>query len=350
MSTEENKVTEVQLLTEEQINLLPAEIKKNVIFLTKKLDSKALVKLNPIVKDLLDMRELEKDLILMPMNKDGDFNVDNIKEYMSLKTSVGSFNSKLKSSAKELKEPYAKVQKGIIAVEKTLLAEAAKIKESIVERFSLYEADKIKKAKEAKEKRDKKLLDKIKKEEEEKEEAQATLKKSTVYNTVKYEIVNKKFTEDVSEAVLNDNALSLKMKLRVLESSTYDKVILDNDVTVLDIEVQAELQEYYISSKAKGIASIKARLEAISLENKNLVLETKNETIKEVHNETREFNHVPTGGGFQKSAKPTTPAPPRFETIEACIKNIEFNDFDSDGKLLNDDVAWNTLKLLIQNK
>lgn len=343
------EVTEIQVLTEEQIKALPLIIQENVIFLTEQLGSKELSELNPMVIELLDLRKTEAELVLMPLNEEGKFNKENIQNYTNLKTSVGKFNAKIKVTAKTLKKPQAKIQKGIIAIEKTFLSEASKVKESVIEKFAVYEADKLEKAKIAQQKKNQVLLDQIAKENKEKKEAQNKLNKTTTYNTIKYELINKQFTEDVSDAVLNANEDKLKGLHNKVSKTSYEKIIGSNDVSILDLEVQTELKDYFNTSKTNAILSIDARIKAIKTEKENAILEAKNETIKEVHAEVRENPIIIPLSEKENNIKESSfPPPPKFKTIESCINNIEYHEYHDDNENLNQNVAWLRLKEMIK--
>ena len=361
MKSEENKLEEFQVLTEEQILELPVEVKENVVFLTEKLGASELVTLNPMVVELLEIRKMNEELILMPKNLDGDFNKENIKDYKALKSKIRSFNSKIKSSAKKLKIEPAKITKGIIAIEKTFLNENKIVQDSAAEKFALYEADVIEKARIAKEKKDKALTDKIAEEKAIAEKANLNLNKTVIYNKVKYELINKKYSEDVSDAVLNANEAKLKEMRNELLLNSYDEFIKGNDISILDENVQSELKDYFISSKNKALNSIDARVKAIETEKENTILSAKNETIKEtVEETTKAFTESYSQRPIQPiesievvedvvKSGPSIPPPPRFETIEACINNIEWCEyFDENNQPLNTNVAWIRLKELIK--
>lgn len=351
------KVTEITVLTEEQIIALPDTVKDNVVFLTEKLGSKELITLNPIVVELLTLRELNENLILMPKNSKGDFNEDNIQSYKDLKARTKTFNTIIKSSAKELKSEPAKITKGIIAIEKTFLEENKIIQDAAFKKFEEYEAEVSAKAAIAKAKREKKIQDALDLEKKLKDEANLGLAKSTVYNKVKYEIISKKYIEDVTDAVLNFNEIKLINLRDELQKTTYESLIKNEDISVLDKDVATELKEYWVANSTKATASINSRIESIKKEKENDILQAKNETITETVKNTTEVigsamsNNQATsnGGGFQQTTyKPTLPPPPMFQDIESCISNIEYNEFTSeDGRELNKSQAWITLKTLI---
>lgn len=351
------ELEEISVLTAEQIAKLPATVKENVVFLTEHMGSNELIVLNPIVVELLEIRKMNEKLVLMPKNEKGEFNKDNIEDYKELKSKQRSFNVKIRETAKTLKEEPAKITKGIIAIEKTFLDENSTIQDEAAKKFADYEAEVVEQARIAKEKKDKALLDKIAEETKAKEEANLGLNRANVYNKVKYELIAKQYTEDVSDAVANFNGPKLEDLKVSLNVKGYETLIGDNDITILDQDVQAELQEYFVSSKRKALASIDARLESIRIEQENAILAAKNATITETVNSTAQS----IGQSYQSRPQetfqapkinipsgPVLPPPPMFATIEACIANIEYNEYASeDGKPLNESKAWLKLKELI---
>ena len=84
---------------------------------------------------------------------------------------------------------------------------------------------------------------------------------------------------------------------------------------------------------------LKQRLETIKSEKEKLILEAKqtDEAIP-VEVEAEEVSNIPL-------------APNPLDTVESCIKQIEFCKYmDGEGHLLTNNLAWVNLKNLILNK
>jgi hypothetical protein len=339
MEAKTEEVKELQVLTEDQIKALPETVKENVTFLTKKIPTTELAVLNPMVVELLRLREVGENIVLMPKNSNGDYNKINIQEFTNLKVDTGKFNANIKRAAKELKKEPAKITKGIIAIEKTFLAEAKTVLENVSETFKPYLEYKEEKAAEAQRKKDQALLDKIKEETDAREQTDLKLQKTNIYNKIKYDAINGSMIEQVSEAVINGNEGKLSFLLNIVSNATYDKIkgpIIDS---VLDDNVIAELKEYFITAKAKCIQMLNQRLESINLEKVNLILEAKQtEAAKSVEIEIEEISNIPL-------------APNPLDNIESCITHIESKKFmDGNGIPLTMNQGWVNLKNLIYNK
>ena len=333
----ENKVQEVQVLTEEQILALPETVKENVTFLTEEMGTKELVVLNPMVSELLEIRELGSELRMMPINSNGEFNKDNIQEFVDLKKKVRTFRAGVKNSAKVLKEPFAKITKGIIAIEKTFIEEATKVYDAAETEFKAYDDEQTRLAEERQKKKDKALLDKIAEESAARNQAQNQLQKTNVYNGIKYQAINEGMVDVISDAVLNANEGRLKDLEQWLGNTTYASRKGSLDDSILDEDVQGELREHYLACKIKCEQMLKNRFTSIEVKKKNAILEAQQtEAAKPIEVESKEVSNIPI-------------APNALDTIEACITQIELCKFmDGNGHLLTLNQGWINLKNLIR--
>lgn len=328
------EVTEVQVLTEEQINALPEVVRTNVKYLSENVGVKDLSVLNPIATELIEIRQLGSELQLMPLNDKGEFNKDNVQQFVDLKKKIRSFRSGLKSDIKDLKAPYVKINKGYISIEKAIIDEATKVYESAEETFATYITEQDKIAAERQAKKDKALQEALAEENKGKVEAQDALAKSTLYNKIKYEIINKNTTEASANAVANSNRDIVSGLESDINNYTFDTIIGDNDVSILDENVVAELKEYFITSKNNAVKILVDKIKALDIETKNIQLEAQKTTIASPI-EVEVENVIP------------NPPIPRFETLEQCINQIEFVGYISiDGHKLENNAAWIKIKKL----
>lgn len=335
------EVIEVEILTEEQINSLPEIVKENVTFLTKELSSKELVRLNPLVTELLTIRDLEKELDLMPLNSEGKFNKENIAEYKSLKAKIRSFNASTGKELKSIKEPFLKVQKGFVAIEKALKSEAMIVAEVVTEKFQTYEDAQILLAQERQKKKDAVLLAEIEKEKEASASANMQLEKSNLYNKIKYDIVNSLINEKATEIVANGNEDSIKSTAMIIIEREYTDLTKGLNIAILDETIILELKEYFVKSKENALKILKSRLDTIRIEKENIALEAQKRVVRTIDS-AEDIAAI--------EIKPIAPPPPTFTNIPQCVSNIEFADFkDSRGNLLEDSRAWKKLKELIAN-
>lgn len=269
------EVQELVVLTDKQIKALPQVVKDNVIFLTEEMGAKDLMVLNPMVTELIEIRELGSKMNMIPADKDGNYNKANIQTFIDLKKKIRTFRSGVKSSAKIMKEPYQKINKGIIAIEKTFIEEATNVYDNAETEYADYIKAEEEKALVKQKAKDQILLDKIAEQKAIADEAQLKLNKSNFYNKIKYELINGLITDATAQAVVNGNekfVIDLKSKI---EGYSYELITTGVDDSILEESVVGELKHYYINAKQKAIVMLSSRLEVFEQERKNLILESK---------------------------------------------------------------------------
>ena len=237
-----------------------------------------------------------------------------------------------------MKAPYTKIQKGYVAIEKAIIEEATKVYDSAEVTFASYIELQDKIAAERQAKKDKALQDALAEENKGKVEAQEALAKSTLYNKIKYEVINKNTTEASADAVANSNRDIVSGLESNINNYTFETIIGDNDISILDESVVAELKEYFINSKNNAVKILVDKIKALDIETKNIQLEAqKTATASPIEVEVE--NVIP------------SPPAPKFETVEQCINQIEFVGYMSiDGHKLEMNAAWIKLKELTKIK
>jgi hypothetical protein len=344
----ESEVVEIEILTPEQIETLPDTVKTNVTFLTKVLSGAELVKLNPLVTTLFEVRLENTNLSMMPVNDKGEFNVDNIQTYKDLKAKTKSLNATVGKEIKDIKEPILKIQKGLVAVEKAIKGEVKNELDSLMLKFNSYEEKVIAKALEAKAKRDAKLIQAVADANEQSQKATSQLEITNLYNKIKYDIINGKITTVATDVSLNGNNILVTETKNKIYGYSYDVMILGEEFSILDDELQAELKEHFIKAKSNALIILGRREVAIVLENANIALEAKNELLNEKP-ATVPVNEIEVVSETIADM-PGVPPPPSFQTIEQCIANIEYTEFkDEQGNDLLHCNAWIQLKELTKN-
>jgi hypothetical protein len=246
------------------------------VFLTEKVNTTDLAKLNPVVTELIGIREDGENLKFIPADKDGNFDKDNIQSFVDVKKRVRSFRARVKDVAKQMKEEPAKITKAIIAIEKTFIDEATVVYDNAEKEFDVYIKAEDEKAKAKQEAKNKALLDAVDEASKAKEEANLKLKVSEIYNKIKYDIITKSIVENVSEALLNANEARLKELNEEINKTSYSSIVEDIDISILAQEVHAELQEFYLTARSRSIKLINEKLAAIAIEKKNVLLENEN--------------------------------------------------------------------------
>src|SRR5690606_9473270 len=109
--TTKSEVAEIEVLTPEQMNALPKDVKKNVLALSKDMRSKELIILNPLVTRLLSLKERAAALTITK-DEDGNIVPECIEEYKAVKADQRTFNGDLGREMKTMKAPYAAITKG----------------------------------------------------------------------------------------------------------------------------------------------------------------------------------------------------------------------------------------------
>ena len=268
------ELKELVILTPEQIEELPVTVKDNVVFLTEKVGSTDLMKLNPMVTELIAIRNEGKAIAFIEADAEGKFDKANIQEFVDIKKRVRTFRARVKEVGKEMKMEPTKINKAIISIEKIFLAEATDVYDNSEKLFEPYiKAEKEKELLKQK-KKDQALLDKI--EEAKKGEDKATLQldKTNVYNKIKYELITGLITEVVADAVVNGSEHRVKEVKFTIDTYTYELITTGADDSILDEAVIGELKHFYVNAKQKGLGMLQAKLEAFTMERQNVILES----------------------------------------------------------------------------
>lgn len=323
MSKKNTEVTELEILTPEQIEALPSTVKDNVVFLTENATAGQLSKINPIVSKLLNIKSEADKLVFVSID-----DKESIAAYKSVKSSIGSFNTLLKNSAGPLKKDLKKPYDAVLAIEKTFKTISDETKESIVKKFADYEAEIVRKREEAQAKKDAALNAKVAEAEAAAEEANLKNKKSTVYNTIKYTRIAEEIVGVTTEMINSSNEETLKNHLKGLKTNiTFSDVIGVLEFNILDADVQTELRQYFATSVFNVIKSLEDKIEALA--NKRKLQDQ--EAIANAKNSVEQIEEVATK--IDKYIPPTDmPLPPSANQVE--VYGGEFKSL-SDDEFIN---------------
>lgn len=274
MKTNE-EVQEIAVLTDEQINSLPKEAVKTVQALNKSLSNSHLQNFVPVVQKYIDLRDKALKL-KMEKEEDGTITKDSISNYKEIKAEQRALNGLITSKIKLIKDPINAIRADIIDVEKTFKSESDKIKLAAEKEFEEYEKELTRLAEEKQKKKDAELLAKVEESNKAAEDAKNQMAKTTIYNKIKYEIIGEGISEKTSTALASANKNTLVALSEKLNNTTYDDAIEGLDISILDMEVQAELKERFVTVKNQSIQLIKEKVAAIDLESENMVLKAAN--------------------------------------------------------------------------
>lgn len=330
MSKQETKqeVVEFEILTPEQIKALPDDVHENVTFLTDNARPKELMKLNPIVVRLLNMRE-NVDKLELKKDEDGNFKKESIEEYKAWKAEQRSFNGDLERTSKKLQKPYQDINKGFISIRKTFKDESDKLKEEAEKKFAPYEEEKIRKKKEADEKRDKELKDEIAKRDEQTKELQNKQKVSSVYNDIKFVEIAENISDNASDAIIEKNEDALQQLKAQIAQKTFEKITAKYETEVLDDTMKTELEAAFDKAKDRAIRMIQDKLDSYEMQRENDL----NKAKQEAQNEPAQTSSIP------------APPSPEPEQEEVDIRKTTDDEFIE--KIVNSVAA---LEMAVDNR
>jgi hypothetical protein len=314
--TENKEVVEIEILTPEQIESLSKTVKENVVFLTENMNVKDIAVLNPMVSELLKLKDEASALKMLPVNEEGEYDKDNIQEYTTLKVKLGKCNASIKAAGKKMKENPAKKQKAIIAIEKDFLNQVTELQTTIQTEFKTY-LDELEKDKAAKLKAKEDALNaEIIKANSQKDEVLNNAKKTEIYNTIKFTLIGEQITEKVNGLIVSANEQSLKNELEILDNTGWDNTVGELDYSVLENEVLAELRTKLATSVYNATLLIEDKLNSIKNE-KDLMISKSKEQVDPVANleETAKMveHHFPSS---------SVPAPPSMNVVQA-VKSVD---------------------------
>lgn len=329
--SKETEVTEIEVLTQEQIDALGKDLQEDIVYLSDNMNAKKLAKINPVIIELNRLQDRLEKLKFKPA-VDGKYDKENIQEYKDLKANTRSFNTLIKNVAKEMKDPLNITRSHIINIEKGVLEEAAKILAAIDEKFKPYLDEVTAKAAAAQKKKDDALNAKILEAQAETEKANLKNKIAEVYNKVKYELIMEGISNKVSSMITEANENSLRSKLLELQNESFGTLISGVDISILEPEVSAELRSLFASSIHKSKELIEDKLKSIE-EGKQLMIENAKRTttaVENLHESAKVVEQTFPGHG-------SIPPPPPSTIVEDGKVQVMKDDFSTlnDREFLN---------------
>lgn len=265
MSTETQEIKKPQILsvlTDEQIQELPSDAVADVRFLSSNLAAAQLQVFTPVVLDYLKLREESLSLKLVK-GEDNEITVESIQNYKDFKANQRSFNGMLTAKIAEIKDPINATRNGIISIDKTFRTESNILKETAEKEFDEYEKEKLRKAKEAKDKKDALLKAEVDAAKQVANEATLKNNVSTVYNKIKYTLISEGITNHVLDVLDNLNEKSLLIEKSQLIQGTFEKLVINEETSILDAAKIEELKEAYDVAKMRSIKLIDGKLEQL---------------------------------------------------------------------------------------
>jgi hypothetical protein len=281
MSTKKANKNEVTVLSVEQIENFPKDVKKDIIFLQDSVQPGELAEFNPIVADLLLLEERGKKIKLISADEEGKYNKENIQDFVDLKKDIRTYRALVKEIAKKLKAPRTLENKALIKIEKTFVNMATDVYDIAEKEFSTYVKEELAKKEERQKKKDAELLEAVK---EANEAAAAANKKnevSQIFNKLRFELISK-ITENASEEVHSSSLERLtqyKCELVALNVETLSK---DVDSSVLDETMIAEIDVALKSTIKTALMIVDNKISLFEVEKESIVREAVENSKKEV--------------------------------------------------------------------
>ena len=267
MSTE-SKLMEIEILTPEQIESFDKESKENIVFLTENTSTKDLAKLNPLVSEILEIKEIVSNLKMEPIGEDGKYNKENIQSFVDAKQKIRKYRASVKSSAKELKENPARKSKAIREIEKSFIELADKEyndAEKVFEEYVIYETNKKAEAQKRKDEAFQKQIDDAK---AVAEEVNRKALKTEVFNTIKYQKITDGITGEVTKLLTTANEKTLTDKKLELESTNFKNLTSGLRIDLLDESVLSTLRSDFANALFSAQDLIDDKLVAIQNQKK----------------------------------------------------------------------------------
>ena len=193
MSKKETKKTETVEITVMDANALkklPEEVKEDVMFFQERLGGTELTVFNPLVYELLQLEEQGKKIKMIPPDKEGNFDTNNIQEFTDLKKKIRSYRASVKRISTELKRPRNEENKKITSISNFFVEKATEVFDNAEKEFDQFVQAEAEKAAERERKKNEEFL---KATEEAKREAEEQRKKNEAliaYNNQKSFVEN----------------------------------------------------------------------------------------------------------------------------------------------------------------
>lgn len=263
---------EIEIFTQEQLEVLPQEAKDSIINLEANLPQKELLVLNPLVSELLKIQELKKlkyvPLPEEPTKEDLAAHKENIEEFKAAKKSITALKSQNASAKTAIKKPLDLLGAQVLTIEKSVKAIAEEVLASIELTFKPYLDAEAEKARIAKEKKEAKELEAINKLTEENNAQASAFKKSSLITFLKYEMLEETKTE--TNNAIENYALDKLFKTRdLLAFKTFESLSAGKKLDLLDEEELATIKTTFSNEIELLKKNINTKITALQLEKDN---------------------------------------------------------------------------------
>lgn len=283
-------IIEIEIFSEDQLNILPQIAKDSIVNLADNLPVKELRILNPLITELLKIKELTKikyvPLPENPTKEDIAAHKENIEEFKEAKRSIVALGKKNSETKSAIKKPLDELGKHVLTIEKQVKIIANEIIETLEKEFKPYiDAEQSKKDAAAKVKSDKEK-EAINNLTAENSIQMNTINKSSLITFIKYQMLENKKAE-INNAIENYALDSLFLVRDSLSLKTFEQYTVGKELSLLNETELSEIKSHF----EKEIISLKNN---INLKIKSLELEEENKLLSvNVEAEEEEIYKIP---------------------------------------------------------
>lgn len=280
------EIKEIEIFSLEQLEILPQTAKDSIVFLTDKLPQKELLILNPLVTELLKIKELEKltytPLPEEPTKEDKEAYKLVIDKFKEAKKSISALTSQNALAKKSIKGPLDELGKKVIAIEKSVNTIAKEVLDAIELTFKPYLDEEKIKAAAALAKREAKATEAINTLTTQNTIQSNLFKKSTLITFLKYEMLEETKTE-VNNAIANYSLDKLFGVRDMLTLKTWEQFTLGQQLELLEetelTDIKASFDKEFLLFKT----NINTKITVLELEKTNEKLVEQVEAIETPH-------------------------------------------------------------------
>ena len=362
----EEKVHEVVIITDEQLQVFPQETQETIIFLSENIAPNQLMVLNPFVEKLIEVRKL-KDLKYD--DSTAEKKKESIEEFKNAKSKVAEFKKYVTETKTKLKQPIDKVGKEILVIEKFGLSEVVDVLTEMEKTFADYLAEEQEKKDIAAKKKLEKANAAIEEVKKLADEGARTIAINEVKTMIQYTFLDEIETEVVSatsswgieplkvlkakldKVTLGEYIEKHKLNIDLLEEETFD-FLIENFNTKLTAKIQVvqdkitllESQESHkvrdIKDEVKNEMQSAAQSANMHIENVSN-LEVSKSPIHTIENDTPTWGRVVPRSDFdnlEKEEEQGEPLSVETHGVEAIYNAVLKAVADANK------IAWNVIQ------
>lgn len=265
-------VKEIEIFTLEQLNILPEEARVSIINLESNLPQKELLILNPLVSQLLKIKELTKikyvPLPEEPTKEDIAAHKENIQEFKDAKKSITALTQQNSAAKSAIKGPLDLLGKQVLTIEKSVKKIADEVLAEIELAFKPYIDAEAAKAETARIKREEKANEAINALSEQNATQANAFKKSQLITFLKYEMLEET-KQEVQNAIENYTLDKLFLLRDSLPLKTFDSFTVGKELNLLDETEFTAIKDSFAKEIGLFRSNINIKIEALQLEKTN---------------------------------------------------------------------------------